>query len=73
MFSLDQSNFCPKHLTLNQILYFSQSVSDGYNKSRQKSQTILAMIDLSKAFDSVWHPTLFHKLILVGLPPCFDR
>ena len=59
MFSLDQANFCPKHLTLNQILYLAQFVSDGYNKSRQKSQTILAMINFLKAFDSVWHPVLF--------------
>ena len=25
------------------------------------------------AFDSVWHPALFHKLISAGLPPCFAR
>ena len=24
-----------------------------------------------KAFDSVWHPALFHKLISARLPPCF--
>ena len=24
-----------------------------------------------KAFNSVWHPALFHKLISAGLPPCF--
>ena len=28
-------------------------------------------IDFSKAFDSVWHPDLFHKLISADLPPCF--
>ena len=32
---------------------------------------ILAAIDFSKAFDSVWHPALFWKPILAGLPPCF--
>ena len=32
---------------------------------------ILATINFSKAFDSVWHPALFHKLISAGLPPCF--
>ena len=30
-------------------------------------------IDFSKAFDSVWHPALFHKLISAGLSPCFAR
>ena len=29
--------------------------------------------DFSKAFDSVWHPVLFHKLISAGLLPCFAR
>ena len=37
------------------------------------SRTILSTIDFSKAFDSVWHPALFHKPILAGLPPCFAR
>ena len=30
-------------------------------------------IDFLKAFDSVWHSTLFHKLISAGLPSCFAR
>ena len=34
---------------------------------------ILFTIDFSKAFESVWHPTLFHKLLSAGLPPCFAR
>ena len=38
-----------------------------------ESRTILSIIDFSKAFDSVWHPALFHKLISAGLPPCFAR
>ena len=38
-----------------------------------ESRTILSTIDFSKAFDSVWHPALFHKLISAGLPPCFAR
>ena len=48
---------------------------DGFNKPRPGSRTILATtcIDFSKAFDSVWHPALFHKLISAGLPPCFAR
>ena len=59
--------------TLDQILYLSQSISDGFNKPRPGSRTILSTIDFSKAFDSVWHPALFHKLISAGLPPCFAR
>ena len=44
-----------------------------FNKPRPGSQTILSTIDFSKAFDSVWHPVLFHKLISAGLLPCFAR
>ena len=68
-----QAGFRPGQFTLDQILYLSQSISDGFNKPRPGSRTILSTIDFSKAFDSVWHPALFHKLISAGLPPCFAR
>ena len=68
-----QAGFRPGRSTLDQYLYPSQSISDGFNKPRPGSRTILSTIDFSKAFDSVWHPTLFHKLISAGLPPCFAR
>ena len=68
-----QAGFCPGRSTLDQILYLSQSILDGFNKLRPGSRTILSTIDFSKVFDSVWHPTLFHKLISAGLPPCFAR
>ena len=66
-----QAGFHPGRSTLDQILYLSQSISNGFNKPRPGSRTILATIDFSNAFSSVWHPALFHKLISVGLPPCF--
>ena len=68
-----QAGFRPERSTLDQILYLSQSISDGFNKPRPGSRTILSTIDFSKAFDSVWHPALFHKLTSAGLPPCFAR
>ena len=68
-----QAGFRPGRSTLDQILYLSQSISDGFNKPRPGSRTILSTIDFSKAFDSVWHPALFHKLISAGIPPCFAR
>ena len=68
-----QAGFRPGRSTLDQILYLCQSISDGLNKPRPGSRTILSTIDFSKAFDSVWHPALFHKLLSAGLPPCFAR
>ena len=68
-----QAGFRPGQSTLDQILFLSQSISDGFNKLRQGSRTIVCTIDFLKAFDSVWHPALFHTLISAGLPPCFAR
>ena len=47
-----QAGFRPGRSTLDQILYLSQSISDGFNKPRPGSRTILSTIDFSKAFDS---------------------
>ena len=71
--SLRQASFRPGRSTLDQTLYLPQSISDGFNEPRPGSRTILSTIDFSKAFDSVWHPAFFHKLISAGLSPCFAR
>ena len=71
--SIRRAGFRHGRFTLDQILYLSQSISDGFNKPRPGSRTILSTIDFSKAFNFVWHPALFHKLISAGLPPCFAR
>ena len=68
-----QAGFRPGRSTLDQILYHSQSISDGFNKPRPGFRTILSTIDFWKAFDSVWHPSLFHKRISASLPRCFAR
>ena len=68
--SLPPAGFHPGRSTLDQILYLSQSISDRLT-NRGQARMILSTIDFSKAFDSVWHPALFHKLISAGLPPCF--
>ena len=71
IFSPCQASFLPGQSTLDQILFLFQSILDEFNKPRLGSQTILATIDFSKAFDSVWHPALFRKLILACISPCF--
>ena len=62
-----QAGYRPGRPTLNQILLLSLFISDGFSKSMPRSPTILATIDFSKAFESVWHAALFHKLISAGL------
>ena len=66
-----QARFHPRRSILDQILYLFQSISDGFNKPRPGSRTILSTVDFLKALDSVWHPALFHKLISAGLPSYF--
>ena len=68
-----QAGFRPGRSTLDQILYLSQFISNGFDKPRPGSRTILSTIDYSKAFESVWHSALYHKLISAGRPPCFVR
>ena len=68
-----QAGFRPGRSTFHQILFLSWSISDGFNKSRPDPRTILVTTDFSTSFDSVCHPTLFHKLILEGLPFYFAR
>ena len=72
LLSTCQAGFRPGRSTLDQILLLSQSIWDGF-QLKPPHRTILASIDFSKAFDSVWHPALFHKLQAIGLPPCFIR
>ena len=66
-----QAGFRPGWSILNQVLFLAQSISDGFNKPRPGSRTIFSTLDFSKAFDFIWHPALFHKLISAGLHPCF--
>ena len=68
-----QAGFRDGRSTLDQNLFFSQSILDGFNKSRSGSRTILATIDFSNVSNFVWHPAFFHKIISAGLFPCFAR
>ena len=69
LLSTCQARFRPGRSPLDQIL--SQSIWDGFQKKKPPDRTILASVDFSKAFDSVWHCALFHKLLSLKLPPCF--
>ena len=71
LLSTCQAGFRPGRSPLDQILTLSQSFWDGFQKKKPPDRTILASVDFSKAFDSVWHSALFHKLLSLKLPPCF--
>ena len=69
LLSTCRAGFRPGRSPLDQIL--SQSIWDGFQRKQPPDRTILASVDFSKAFDSVWHCALFHKLLSLKLPPCF--
>ena len=69
LLSTCRAGFRPGRSPLDQIL--SQSIWDGFQRKQPPDRTILAFVDFSKAFDSVWHCALFHKLLSLKLPPCF--
>ena len=71
LLSTCQAGFRPGRSSLDQVLTLSQSIWDGFQKKKPPDRTILASVDFSKAFDSVWHSALFHKLLSLKLPPCF--
>ena len=69
-----QASFRPGRSTLDQTLFLSQSISNGFDRPMPRSsRTILGTIHFSKGFDSLWHPAFSHKLVSTGLPPCFAR
>ena len=66
LLSTCRAGFRPGRSPLDQIL--SQSIWDGFQRKQLPDRTILASVDFSKAFDSVWHSALFHKLLSLKLP-----
>ena len=71
LLSTCQVGFRRGRSSLHQIFTLSQLIRDGFQKKKPLDRTILASVDFSKAFDSVWHSALYHKSLLLKLPPCF--
>ena len=61
-----QAGFRPGWPTLDSISTFLSSFRMGLT-----NPSLVVSCDFSTAFDSVWHPALFHKLISADLPSCF--
>lgn len=59
----EQFGFRSGHFTINQLVRVAQMVTHEVNVNRYAA---MALLDLSKAFDSVWHRALLYKLIKMG-------
>ena len=71
---LSQNKCLTSHQSVNRKYHSSETlnilVSDIILEAMDhKSATALILLDLSKAFDSIHHPTLLNKLIYIGASP----
>jgi len=61
----EQFGFRPRHSTIAQLLRITELFALEINKKRH---TAMVLLDLQKAFDSVWHQGLLYKLHTINLP-----
>ncbi|KAG5675613.1 hypothetical protein PVAND_005504 [Polypedilum vanderplanki] len=61
-----QFGFRSRHSTTHQVLRIIEEATIGFNN---KKSTGIVLLDLEKAFDTVWHEGLIYKLIKLKFPP----
>ena len=64
LLSPNQSGFRPGDSTINQLLAITTEI---YNSFETLNETRAVFLDISKAFDKVWHPGLLFKLKQNGI------
>ena len=57
----NQSGFCPGDSTINQLLYITHRIYAAFEEF-PSHETCAVFLDISKAFDKVWHDGLILKL-----------
>ncbi len=58
------SGFKEKDSTINQLIHLCNNIYKGLDEARD---VCLVFLDVSKAFDKVYHPALLHKLECMGI------
>ena len=66
----EQAGFRRLRCTEDQVLRLTQSVSDGFQR-RPAQRTVMALLDFSKAYDTVWREELLGDLVAAGVPRRF--
>ena len=65
-----QAGFRKGRNCTDQILRLVQRIDDGFQRGEK---SVLALLDLSKAYDCVWRQKLIHVMYDTGVPPKFIR
>lgn len=60
-----QFGFRPKHSTNHQLARITEIIEKGFEA---KQHTLIAFIDIAKAFDTVWTLGLIYKIMKINLP-----
>ena len=66
----EQAGFRRLRCTEDQVLRLTQSLSDGFQR-RPALRTVMALLDFSKAYDTVWREELLGDLVDAGVPKRF--
>lgn len=70
LFDHNQFGFMNGHSTVHALTKIQGQIIMGLNN---KSATIMAMLDIEAAFDTVWHNALIHKMCLLNVPIGFVK
>ena len=76
----DQHGFRREHLTTSALLQLTTDIAVGFNQRNPPDRTVCVAVDLSAAFDTVYHNNLLSKINRSQLPPatahmlsCYQR
>ena len=66
--SPDQHGFRPAHSTTSGLLQLTTDIATGFNQRKPPHRTVCVAVDLTAAFDTVYHNTLISKIARSTLP-----